>query len=74
MKQLRLVETIETPVVAETDETMEETITPDDLKKIEGIGPKIEELLNNKGIFTFAQLADMKTEEIQTIFYQPTRP
>lgn len=29
----------------------------DNLKKIEGIGPKIEKLLNAKEIFTFAQLA-----------------
>ncbi|MGK0272457.1 MAG: putative flap endonuclease-1-like 5' DNA nuclease [Cocleimonas sp.] len=28
----------------------------DDLKKIEGIGPKIEEVLNNGGIYTFSQL------------------
>ncbi len=30
--------------------------TKDDLKKIEGIGPKIEEVLNAKGITTFSQL------------------
>lgn len=28
----------------------------DDLKRIEGIGPKIEEVLNNSGIYTFSQL------------------
>ena len=28
----------------------------DDLKKIEGVGPKIEEILNNGGIYTFSQL------------------
>jgi subtilisin-like proprotein convertase family protein len=53
--------------IEETDEAIEETITPDDLKKIEGIGPKIEELLNNAGIFTFAQLADTETDDIQDI-------
>ena len=31
--------------------------TPDDLKIVEGIGPKIEQLFNSKGIYTFAQLA-----------------
>lgn len=30
---------------------------PDDLKKIEGIGPKISSILNDAGIATFAQLA-----------------
>jgi subtilisin-like proprotein convertase family protein len=64
-----VIETTETPIAIadETDETMDETITPDDLKKIEGIGPKIEELLNNAGVFTFAQLAEMETEDIQDI-------
>ena len=54
-----------------TNETMEKSVSalntellafrsranPDDLKIIEGIGPKIEELLNNEGIYKYAQLA-----------------
>jgi predicted flap endonuclease-1-like 5' DNA nuclease len=32
-------------------------VEPDDLKKIEGIGPKIEEVLNGADIVTFEQLA-----------------
>ncbi len=32
-------------------------LTPDDLEKIEGIGPKVGALLNRNGISTFAQLA-----------------
>ncbi len=40
---------------------------PDDLKIIEGIGPKIEELLNREGILTFAQLAAASVESIKTI-------
>jgi len=39
----------------------------DDLKKIEGIGPKIAGLLNEGGIFTFAQLADGDLEKVQQI-------
>ncbi|MFN8357009.1 MAG: hypothetical protein U0Y10_21325 [Spirosomataceae bacterium] len=39
---------VETPIVPPT---------PDDLKIVEGIGPKIEQLFNSKGIYTFAQLA-----------------
>jgi predicted flap endonuclease-1-like 5' DNA nuclease len=31
---------------------------PDDLKLIEGIGPKIEELLNKEGIHTYEQLSE----------------
>ena len=39
----------------------------DDLKKIEGIGPKCAEHLNNGGINTFAELADAKVERVQEI-------
>ena len=40
---------------------------PDDLKVVEGIGPKIEKLLNNEGILTFAQLATASPERIKEI-------
>ncbi len=40
---------------------------PDDLKKIEGIGPKTEAVLNEHGITTFAQLAAAGAEKIQAI-------
>lgn len=39
----------------------------DDLKIVEGIGPKIEELFNNAGIFTFAELADTSAEKMKAI-------
>ncbi len=39
----------------------------DDLKKIEGIGPKIEELLHNAGITTFADLAKADVAAIKEI-------
>ena len=35
------------------------SITPDDLKEINGIGPKLEEVLNKQGITTFSQLSDL---------------
>lgn len=38
---------------------------PDDLKKLEGIGPKVAEHLNKMGITTFAQLAEANVDEIQ---------
>ncbi|GJM33003.1 MAG: hypothetical protein DHS20C18_20040 [Saprospiraceae bacterium] len=38
-----------------------------DLKKIEGIGPKIAEMLNAKGIKTFADLAKAKNTDLQAI-------
>jgi subtilisin-like proprotein convertase family protein len=47
--------------------TVEHEVTPDNLKEIEGIGPKIEELLNAAGIHTFEALAATETEAIQLI-------
>ncbi|MEY4935501.1 MAG: hypothetical protein RIS64_1860 [Bacteroidota bacterium] len=68
---------VATPVVAKSNISSKETITKtvvqstetvagkDDLKKIEGIGPKIEELLNNIGIMTFVQLAVTPLQKLQ---------
>ncbi len=60
-------EGINVEAMDETTETIENELTPDNLKEIEGIGPKIEELLNNEGIFTFAQLAATDTDTLQDI-------
>ena len=40
---------------------------PDDLKVIEGIGPKISAMLNAEGIYTFAQLAATDVERLRGI-------
>lgn len=42
-------------------------IEPDDLKKIEGIGPKIEELLNQAGIRTFGELTETDVDQLKQI-------
>ncbi|MCB9049322.1 MAG: 50S ribosomal protein L27 [Lewinellaceae bacterium] len=42
-------------------------VNQDDLKLIEGIGPKIEGLLNDAGINTWQELADAPGEKIQAI-------
>jgi predicted flap endonuclease-1-like 5' DNA nuclease len=76
-------EILETPTVAmetafttekiaeETPQNEEETasapIRTDDLKKIEGIGPKIAELCNGIGIFTWKQLSETSVETLQTM-------
>jgi len=39
----------------------------DDLKLIEGIGPKIAEIFNNAGITTFAQMAATSTDKMKEI-------
>ncbi|MFK7970715.1 MAG: helix-hairpin-helix domain-containing protein [Bacteroidia bacterium] len=41
--------------------------TKDDLKKIEGIGPKIEGLLNDDGIQTFAKLAETPVSRLKGV-------
>lgn len=43
------------------------TATADDLKKVEGIGPKISEVLNAAGITTFAELAKTDAAQISEI-------
>lgn len=44
-----------------------EPIQPDDLKKIEGIGPKISRILQEAGILTYAQLADTSVATLEKI-------
>ena len=37
----------------------------DDLKKIKGVGPKLEAELNSKGVWHFDQIAAWSTDEVQ---------
>ena len=66
-------ETKVAPVAAVEVEPVHETVptktTGDDLKKIEGIGPKIAELLNADGIYTFAQLAATNPDHVKEILH-----
>lgn len=57
----------ETPKAAAAPAAKAKASGKDDLKKIEGIGPKCAEHLNNGGINTFAELADAKIERVQEI-------
>lgn len=61
----------ETPAAIDEERAMEAAITaqvqPDDLTVIEGIGPKVNQLLNNAGIQTYAQLADANPESLKAI-------
>ncbi|ODS84644.1 MAG: 50S ribosomal protein L17 [Cytophagaceae bacterium SCN 52-12] len=58
-------EVIESVVVEEAPEV--DAPAADDLEKIEGIGPKIAEVLTTAGIATFAQLAEAAPEQIREI-------
>lgn len=42
-------------------------IQPDDLVKIEGIGPKIAQVLKDSGVLTFAQLAAVSPEHLSSV-------
>lgn len=54
---------IEIPVTTTTTVSDE----PDDLTRVEGIGPKYAELLAAGGIDTFAKLAALSNEEVETV-------
>ena len=60
-----------TPVLMPEDfrqpKPMERPEVPDDLKAISGIGPKLEQVLNGLGIWTYGQIAGWSPEEVAWI-------
>jgi len=62
-------EKIEVNAIAPISRTLssKESVTPDNLKKIEGIGPKISEILNNAGIYTFTNLSQTPVDRLKVI-------
>lgn len=54
-------------VAAAADTVPKKSKMKDDLKVVEGIGPKIQELFNKAGIFTFAELADADPDKLKEI-------
>ena len=52
--------------VAQTDEARYSS-NPDDLKRINGIGPKLEKLLNKNGIYTFEQIANLSPQGVKDL-------
>lgn len=53
-----------------SEEVQEASVTPDDLTKVEGIGPKTQEILNAAGIMSFADLADAGADYVQGLLDQ----
>ncbi|WP_341228608.1 helix-hairpin-helix domain-containing protein [uncultured Arcticibacterium sp.] len=47
--------------------TAKKSAKGDDLKKVEGIGPKIAELLSTGGFDTFAKLSEANVDDLQNI-------
>ncbi len=60
-------EVVEAAAEEVVEEAKEETAEADDLTKIEGIGPKISELLQSSGFATFAELGKADAEKIKEI-------
>jgi len=64
----RCAEREETSRGARTSESIPaEKIVPDDLQVIKGIGPVIEGLLNDAGIYTFEQLGNLTNTQLEDI-------
>ncbi len=47
--------------------SVSDNVKPDDLKKIEGIGPKIASILNDAGIYTFSNLSQTPVDRLKGI-------
>lgn len=56
-----------TELSKQIEEEEKTTIEPDDLEKIEGIGPKISALLQQNGIITFNELANTDIDRLNEI-------
>ncbi len=56
-----------TKVVAQATETVKPTVERDNLKLLNGVGPKMEEVLNKYGIETFADLAKADAKNLATL-------
>ncbi len=54
-------------VGTEGEDIVPEDVQPDDLKLIEGIGPKLSSVLQQAGITTWAKLAQTEVSELQRI-------
>lgn len=52
------------PALPKAPVAIERPEQPDDLKIISGIGPKLEQVLNGMGVWTYAQIAAWTAEEI----------
>lgn len=54
--------------VIDIDEiSVDEAVEPDDLRVIEGVGPKISDILNENGIYTYAQLTGTDVDDLRSI-------
>jgi predicted flap endonuclease-1-like 5' DNA nuclease len=54
-------------VLAATAEPVHQSLHADDLKRIKGVGPKLEKLLNSLGVTSYSQIAAWDDDEIDRI-------
>ena len=64
---VKIIEEIPVTTAPEVTTPVQDAAAKDDLKKVEGIGPKIAELLNGAGINTFSQLAATTPDAVKAI-------
>ena len=57
-------------VIPNASRSASKEVAENDLKKIEGIGTKIEEILKTNGILTFEQLAQTSTQQLQQLLHK----
>jgi predicted flap endonuclease-1-like 5' DNA nuclease len=69
-EQATQIRALEAQLEASRAEIVARAQEPDDLARIEGIGPKISQLLRQAGIRTFAQLASSGVDRLQQILDQ----
>lgn len=67
MERVKDIESEAPPEPVETEPEPVMPAEPDDLKRIEGIGPKISGLLQDAGISSFAQLAETSAERLNQL-------
>lgn len=59
--------------LAEGSRILDKKVRLDDLRLVEGIGPKIERLMNRDGIRTWAELADAPLSRLERILHRAGR-
>jgi len=69
VEQAEVTEPEPIPVAPKAVKSVKAAAKGDDLKKIEGIGPKIEELLHSSGIVTFIDLSKAEADAVKEILH-----
>ena len=66
-KNQLLTQSVQTSATESTESTAPVSSEPDDLKLINGVGPKLEKMLNDLGVYKFSQIAAWSQADIDEI-------